>query len=432
MAFASPLPYNIAVFVSRAIAQGRLSLSPTDPAPVADQLAATEAYYIPFTGGQVGLYDPALNGWDVKNFIKATLSLVAYAANAIISVFGFWGGGGLQLEAVAWRNFGQAVTGGTKAAPCVITAVGHGLKSGDTAYVSGVGGLPSATGTWTVNKLGANTFELLGSDTTGDSGYTADGWFTAIPSFLGKPITGASAANPIVITSAAHGLSTGASVTIAHVKGNTPANGTWTVTVIDADTFSIPVANGGAYTAFTGYWVDNSLSPADGIQDGIQVKPGDKTRRLLGLIIMDGMGGESEDSAANRLVANLYNPVGRSFGKSDATAHDYASAVVEAWNAAASNAVKFAVAAPQVIDIDLSGSIVSKKAGSVAAIAVGLDRTDGIDGARTSTQGVDVLELANSAQLGVGVGAHSVTAVEVSTVDGGTYAKYAIGGKVQN
>jgi hypothetical protein len=62
-------------------------------------------------------------------------------------------------------------------------------------------------------------------------------------------ITAASNANPIVITSVAHGLSTGARVTITGVVGNTAANTTAVVTKLTADTFSIPTAGNGAYTS---------------------------------------------------------------------------------------------------------------------------------------------------------------------------------------
>ena len=40
---------------------------------------------------------------------------------------------------------------------------------------------------------------------------------------------------PIIITSPGHGLSTGMSVTVAGVLGNTAANGVFTITVVDAD-----------------------------------------------------------------------------------------------------------------------------------------------------------------------------------------------------
>lgn len=72
-------------------------------------------------------------------------------------------------------------------------------------------------------------------------------------------ITGASNATPIVITAANHGLVTGQRVTIAGVGGNTAANGTFTVTRIDADSFSLDGSIGnGAYTT-GGTWTVTGL-----------------------------------------------------------------------------------------------------------------------------------------------------------------------------
>lgn len=73
-------------------------------------------------------------------------------------------------------------------------------------------------------------------------------------SFLNSgSITNVSAANPAVITSASHGLTTGARVTITGVTGTgaiTNANTTAVATRIDDNTFSIPVdTSGGTYTS---------------------------------------------------------------------------------------------------------------------------------------------------------------------------------------
>lgn len=63
-------------------------------------------------------------------------------------------------------------------------------------------------------------------------------------------ITAASNAAPIVITSTAHGLSTGNTVRIEDVTGNTAANGDWVVTNLTADTFSLQTSVGnGTYNA---------------------------------------------------------------------------------------------------------------------------------------------------------------------------------------
>ena len=63
-------------------------------------------------------------------------------------------------------------------------------------------------------------------------------------------VTGATNANPIVVSTAApHGLASGQVATVSGVQGNPSANGTWTVTFISANSFSIPVAGDGAYTS---------------------------------------------------------------------------------------------------------------------------------------------------------------------------------------
>lgn len=63
-------------------------------------------------------------------------------------------------------------------------------------------------------------------------------------------VTGATNASPIVITAASHGLTTGQKVTIASVLGNLAANGTFSITNVSANTFSLDGSTGnGAYTS---------------------------------------------------------------------------------------------------------------------------------------------------------------------------------------
>jgi hypothetical protein len=76
------------------------------------------------------------------------------------------------------------------------------------------------------------------------------GQFTQTPTAPPTTITGATNASPIVITDAAHGYVTGQQVQVAGVGGNTAANGTWTITVIDGSHFSLNGSTGnGAYTS---------------------------------------------------------------------------------------------------------------------------------------------------------------------------------------
>lgn len=66
-----------------------------------------------------------------------------------------------------------------------------------------------------------------------------------------KTITGATAANPVVITSAAHGYANGAKVVIEGVKGMTRLNGNvYTVAGVTANTFQLSGVNGTAYAAY--------------------------------------------------------------------------------------------------------------------------------------------------------------------------------------
>jgi hypothetical protein len=83
----------------------------------------------------------------------------------------------------------------------------------------------------------------------GESGLMTNGTGSAAALNTGV-VTAASNAAPIVITSVAHGLNTGTRVTVASVGGNTAANGTFIVTRVSNDTFSLDGSTGnGAYTS---------------------------------------------------------------------------------------------------------------------------------------------------------------------------------------
>jgi hypothetical protein len=67
-------------------------------------------------------------------------------------------------------------------------------------------------------------------------------------------VTGATNASPIVITSPSHGLNTGAMVKVTGVGGNTSANVTSTITVIDGNSFSLDNSHGTADYTGAGTW----------------------------------------------------------------------------------------------------------------------------------------------------------------------------------
>lgn len=100
----------------------------------------------------------------------------------------------------------------------------------------------------------APTFRIYGG-----SGFVTGGDGTAASLESGN-INGATNASPIVIsTTANHNLTTGQRVTVASVGGNTAANGTFTITVASATTFSLNGSTGnGAYTS-GGTWRTTGL-----------------------------------------------------------------------------------------------------------------------------------------------------------------------------
>ena len=76
-------------------------------------------------------------------------------------------------------------------------------------------------------------------------------------------ITSSTFANPIQITAPGHGMTSGDHADVYLHQANTPANGLWTVTVIDANNFTIPVAGitGGGATGYVQPLRDGSVAP---------------------------------------------------------------------------------------------------------------------------------------------------------------------------
>ncbi len=179
------------------------------------------------------------------------------------------------------------IIGASNTAPIVITTAGHGLTTGNVVFIIDVYGNYAANGTWTVTVIDAFTFSLNGSTGNGDyfipkrlpanltgfrtpftliqgvsltnalGGYFTTHLPTAIsavaPSGVVRDMTG-NGVTPIVVTGTVHGLTTGDTVVIAGVLGNTNANGTHTVTVIDSITFSLNGTTGNGLLLSAGYW----------------------------------------------------------------------------------------------------------------------------------------------------------------------------------
>jgi hypothetical protein len=130
-----------------------------------------------------------------------------------------------------------------------------------TFYLDFEGGDDSKDGTtfanrWKTITNGATAARTAPGDTIRIMGSPAptslgqNGVWTSQALQATKNITGATNATPISITCTAHGYSTGDTVVITGVGGNTNANGTWEITSTGANTFTLDGSAGNAnYTS---------------------------------------------------------------------------------------------------------------------------------------------------------------------------------------
>jgi hypothetical protein len=72
----------------------------------------------------------------------------------------------------------KTVTGATNTTPITITCASHGYVTGETVFITGVGGNSSANNVWEIVNTGVNTFTLVGS--VGSGNYIANGTARAI------------------------------------------------------------------------------------------------------------------------------------------------------------------------------------------------------------------------------------------------------------
>jgi hypothetical protein len=104
--------------------------------------------------------------------------------------------------------------------------------------------------------------------------YLVNKWFKGVNEpiayYFNKPITDATNTSPIKITSPNHGLDSGTRVTISDVQGNKNANGTWTITVVDKNSFLLNGSTGnGAYKSGGSWTIPGSPTYAGKVAYGV-------------------------------------------------------------------------------------------------------------------------------------------------------------------
>ena len=95
---------------------------------------------------------------------------------------------------IARATVTEPITNATNATPIVITSEAHGLSTGDEVFVNGVEGNLAANGPWTITRIDANSFSLVGS--SGNGAYVEGGqWWKGVPGAMGIPLEYQSGSN---------------------------------------------------------------------------------------------------------------------------------------------------------------------------------------------------------------------------------------------
>jgi len=125
------------------------------------------------------------------------------------------------------------ISGATAANPVVVTATAHGFSDGDWVRTSQVEGMTDLNiNDYLIGDVATDYFSLFDTDTIA--------------------MTGATQADPVVITAPAHGLADGDSVYIEDVAGMTELNGNvYTVANKTDDTFELSGVDGTGFTPYT-------------------------------------------------------------------------------------------------------------------------------------------------------------------------------------
>lgn len=127
------------------------------------------------------------------------------------------------------------ITGVTAADPGVVTAASHSIADGAEIRMTGIVGMTQANKVpYRIGQSATNTFELFSNTKQA------------------VQISGATKANPVVITAVAHGLSNTDEIMIRNVIGMTQLNGKgFTVANKTADTFQLSGIDGTGYSTYT-------------------------------------------------------------------------------------------------------------------------------------------------------------------------------------
>lgn len=160
--------------------------------------------------------------------------------------------GPCQLRALATSS-----GSGNRSVMAILLITSDGATSGSSAKYATV--IPENSQT-NVNVILEQSTDLVTWTTVVPGEFTPNAskrFFRVRSANVPVAVTAATNASPIVLTSTGHSLNTGDIISVSGVVGNTAANGVFTITKLDANTFSLNGSTGnGAYVS-GGTWLPN-------------------------------------------------------------------------------------------------------------------------------------------------------------------------------
>jgi hypothetical protein len=215
-------------------------LQPSETSRTRD-LASTTANYF----SEIHVGDPLNTGNPAQALFNAANGRVTIGQNGIVEILDPFGSDAAWIGAQADT---LPVTGAANNGSGLIrlTVTAHTLTTGDIVPVMNVGGVPNATGLFTVTSIDANHVDLQNSVFVGL--YTSGGTINRLLHLAGAANNGAGLIR--LQTSAAHTYETGDKVNVLSVGGVPNAMGQWIITVFDATHFDLQGSTfAGAYTS---------------------------------------------------------------------------------------------------------------------------------------------------------------------------------------
>jgi hypothetical protein len=212
-------------------------------------------------------------------------------------------------------------------------------------------------------------------------------------------------------------------VTTAEISIAVPAT---TATMYDVFGF----LNGSTATLELLAWTNDTTRATALVRtNGRLFKTGDLTRLYLGSVRTGAVSGQTEDSAAKRLLWNYYNRVRRQVVVKDATASwTYQTATYRQANGAAANQVAIVIGVVEApIDLRLVSTVTNTGAapGIIIAVAIGLDGVGGLVSGQTlvagnAYTGLNTSLVASASTVPTTAGYHFYVWMEWSTASGTT------------